>query len=66
MNTFSVYPTEGRFQIIASLDYSIDTVGYIHFSSHNKVHHDVYEHLVLIANYHLLLAPYKLTSESHP
>ena len=36
---------------------------HVHFSPHDKVHLEVFEHLVLIGNGHLLVIPFKLTFE---
>ena len=65
MITFSVCPTEGRFKTITDLDLSIATktsvqnhdelVEYIQFSPHDKVHLDIFEHLILISSRNLLL-----------
>ena len=40
-----------------------EVVRHVHFSPHYKVYLEVFEHLVLIGNGHLLLIPYKLTFE---
>ena len=51
---------------VASVQNRRALVEYVHFSPHDKVHLDIFEHLALIGSRYLLLASYKLTFEPYP
>ena len=63
--TFSNYHKSGSSHCykkwVASVQNHHEVFGYVHFSPHDKVHLDVFKHLILIGCRHLLLASYKLS-----